>query len=115
VVSATGAWADRLREPGAVGANGIGHKLRPLRGSHLVLPAWRLPLAQAVSLMHPADGRPVFAFPWEGVTLVGTTDVDHGEDLQREARITRAEADYLMAALHAQFPQQGLSDADVLA
>jgi glycerol-3-phosphate dehydrogenase len=86
-----------------------------LRGSHLVLPAWRLPLAQAISLMHPADGRPVFAYPWEGVTLVGTTDVDHKEDLSREAAITRAECDYLMAALHAQFPQLHLTDDDILA
>ncbi len=109
VINATGAWADRLRgaQPGPT--------LRPLRGSHLVLPAWRLPLAQAISLMHPQDGRPVFAFPWEGVTLVGTTDVDHGTDLQQEASITRAEVDYLMAALHAQFPQLGLQESDVLA
>jgi glycerol-3-phosphate dehydrogenase len=110
VVNATGAWADGLR-----GQAGGTPRLRPLRGSHLVLPAWRLPLAQAVSLMHPADGRPVFAFPWEGVTLVGTTDVDHGAGLAGEAAITRAECDYLMAALHAQFPQLGLSEADVIA
>jgi glycerol-3-phosphate dehydrogenase len=110
VVNATGAWADQLR-----GQAGAERKLRPLRGSHLVLPAWRLPLAQAISLMHPLDGRPVFAFPWEGVTLVGTTDVDHGADLQQEAAITRAEVEYLMAALHAQFPQMGLKEADVLA
>jgi glycerol-3-phosphate dehydrogenase len=80
-----------------------------------VLPAWRLPLAQAISLMHPADGRPVFAFPWEGVTLVGTTDVDHKEDMSREAAITRAEFDYLMAALLDQFPQLGLQRSDVIA
>lgn len=110
VISATGAWADRLRVPA-----GQGHRLRPLRGSHLVLPAWRLPLAQAISLMHPADGRPVFAYPWEGVTLVGTTDVDHAEDLSREAAITRAECDYLMAALHAQFPQLDLTENDIIA
>jgi len=109
VVNATGAWAGALA--GQAGAP----RLRPLRGSHLVLPAWRLPLAQAVSLMHPEDGRPVFAFPWEGVTLVGTTDVDHLDDLAGEARVTRAEFDYLMAALRAQFPQIGLGDADVLA
>jgi glycerol-3-phosphate dehydrogenase len=109
VINATGAWADRLR-----GAQ-PGPKLRPLRGSHLVLPAWRLPLAQAISLMHPQDGRPVFAFPWEGVTLVGTTDVDHREDLQQEATITRAEVDYLMAALQTQFPQLELQESDVLA
>lgn len=109
VISATGAWADRLRGAEA------GQRLRPLRGSHLVLPAWRLPLAQAISLMHPADGRPVFAYPWEGVTLVGTTDVDHADDLSREAAITRAECDYLMTALRAQFPQLNLTDGDIIA
>lgn len=114
VISATGAWADRLRAPGGEGAP-PGRRLRPLRGSHLVLPAWRLPLAQAISSMHPADGRPVFAYPWEGVTLVGTTDVDHAGDLSREAAITRAECDYLMAALHAQFPQLDLTDDDIIA
>ncbi len=110
VVNATGAWADGLR-----GQTGAARKIRPLRGSHLVLPAWRLPLAQAVSLMHPVDGRPVFAYPWEGVTLVGTTDVDHPADLNTEAAITRAELDYLLLALEAQFPQLKLSEADVLA
>jgi glycerol-3-phosphate dehydrogenase len=119
VISATGAWADRLRasNAGASGAAGqdAAPRLRPLRGSHLVLPAWRLPLAQAISLMHPADGRPVFAFPWEGVTLVGTTDVDHKDDMSREAAITRAEFDYLMAALRDQFPQLGLREQDVVA
>ncbi|MYN08710.1 glycerol-3-phosphate dehydrogenase/oxidase [Pseudoduganella aquatica] len=108
VVSATGAWADALRASG-------GKRLRPLRGSHLVLPAWRLPLAQAVSLMHPADGRPVFAFPWEGVTLAGTTDVDHSEDMNFEAAITRGEVDYLMAALRSQFPELDLQESDILA
>ena len=154
VISATGAWADRLRMPSAATSGGApggapdqassgaearphtehgnpprdavaapGHKpgaangqrLRPLRGSHLVLPHWRLPLAQAVSLMHPADGRPVFAFPWEGVTLVGTTDVDHRDDMAQEAAITRAELDYLLAALRGQFPQLGLGEADIVA
>ena len=110
VISATGAWADGLR--GQVGAP---PKLRPLRGSHLLLPAWRLPLAQAVSLMHPHDGRPVFAYPWEGVTLVGTTDVDHGASLDLEPAITRGELAYLMTALRWQFPQLALGEDDVLA
>ncbi len=110
VVSATGAWADQLR-----GQGGGAPRLRPLRGSHLVLPAWRLPLSQAISLMHPVDGRPVFAFPWEGVTLVGTTDVDHADGMASEAAITRAELDYLMAALRFQFPQQALAEADIIA
>jgi glycerol-3-phosphate dehydrogenase len=106
VVDATGAWSGAL--------HGKGPRLRPLRGSHLILPAWRLPLSQAVSLMHPRDGRPVFAYPWEGTTLVGTTDLDHEQPMQMEARITRAEVDYLLAALQAQFPGLGLTQADVL-
>lgn len=110
VISATGAWADGLRKPASSGV-----KLRPLRGSHLVLPAWRLPVAQAVSLMHPQDGRPVFAFPWEGVTLVGTTDVDHRADMRVEATITPDEVAYLMAAITFQFPQLAITRDDILA
>lgn len=130
VISATGAWADGLRLQAGTGAERSGiakdkaglaapaplkPRLRPLRGSHLVLPAWRLPLAQAISLMHPYDGRPVFAFPWEGVTLVGTTDVDHKDDMAHDASITPAEVAYLMAVLHDQFPQLALSERDVIA
>jgi len=107
VIDAGGAWAGQL-------ATG-GPRLRPLRGSHLLLPAWRLPLAQAISLMHPGDGRPVFAFPWEGATLVGTTDVDHRDGLALEAAITRPELDYLLHALQAQFPELGLGEEDVIA
>ena len=109
-VSATGAWADRLR--GTVGA---APRIRPLRGSHLVFPAWRFPVAQAVSVSHPADGRPVFAFPWEGVTLVGTTDVDHDGDLDVEPRIAPAEAAYLADAMAAAFPALDLRPEDAIA
>jgi len=105
-VDATGAWSGAL--------HGKGPRLRPLRGSHLILPAWRLPLSQAVSLMHPHDGRPVFAYPWEGTTLVGTTDLDHAQPMTMEARITRAELDYLLAALRMQFPGLGIVESDVL-
>ena len=110
VINATGAWADNLRQQ-----QGEKAKLRPLRGSHLLFPAWRLPVAQAISLMHPKDGRPVFAYPWEGVTLVGTTDVDHSEDLRNEAVITHDEVRYLMAALEFQFPQLQLTQEDIIA
>jgi len=110
VVNATGAWADRLRTQ-----QGAAPRLRPLRGSHLVLPAWRLPVAQAISLMHPEDGRPVFAFPWEGATLVGTTDVDHRTPLEQEPRITPEELRYLLAALEHQFPALRLTQDDVIA
>lgn len=110
VINATGAWADTLRN-----VSGNRRKLRPLRGSHLVLPAWRLPVAQAISLMHPLDGRPVFVFPWEGITLAGTTDVDHTTALQHEAAITPEEFSYLMMAIEFQFPELAIRPDDVIA
>jgi glycerol-3-phosphate dehydrogenase len=110
VINATGAWADRLR--GQVGAK---PKMRALRGSHLIFPAWRFPVAQAISFLHPIDRRPVFAFPWEGVTLVGTTDVDHHADLDEEPCINPEEVSYLMAAVQAQFQPLALKVQDVMA
>lgn len=106
VVQATGAWTDELR-------GGSGH-IRPLRGSHLLLPGWRLPVAHAFSFMHAEDKRPVFVFPWEGATVVGTTDLDHAEPLAQEARISRAEVDYLLRACAQQFPTAQIERSDVL-
>ena len=108
IVNATGAWADRLRT-----ALGTAPKMRPLRGSHLTFPLWRLPVAQAVSFMHPWDGRPVFVYPWEGVALLGTTDLDHA-NVAEEAAITPDEVAYLMAAVTWQFPDLQLGLGDVL-
>jgi glycerol-3-phosphate dehydrogenase len=108
VVNATGAWADQLRadlqkKP----------RLRPLRGSHLVLPFQRLPLSRSVSFLHPRDGRPVFALPWEGAVIFGTTDVDHGSDLKTDPSISTAEAEYLLEGLQVVFPEQHLTFEDI--
>lgn len=107
VALATGAWADQLRR-----IHGDEH-IRPLRGSHLLLPAWRLPVAHAFSFMHAADKRPVFVFPWEGATVIGTTDLDHRESLDRDARISDEEVDYLLAACAQQFPSARIERTDV--
>ncbi|MGE5222188.1 MAG: glycerol-3-phosphate dehydrogenase/oxidase [Omnitrophica WOR_2 bacterium] len=109
VVNATGAWADRLRSQ--VGAPA---RIRPLRGSHLIFSCWRFPLAQAVSFLHPLDNRPVFIFPWEGITLVGTTDRDHSAPLDDEPGISPEEVAYLMAAVESEFPSLGLTLDDIV-
>jgi glycerol-3-phosphate dehydrogenase len=105
---ATGAWAERLRPTEAP------RQLRPLRGSHLLLPGWRLSVAQAFTFMHELDRRPVFVFPWEGATVVGTTDLDHREDLDQSASISGEELDYLLAACTQQFPGAEVTANDVL-
>ncbi len=108
VINATGAWADGLRQQVEGRA-----RLRILRGSHIFFPSGKLPLTRAVTFLHPKDGRPVFIFPWEGVTLVGTTDVDHGAAPATDLRVSQAEAAYLMDAVTHAFPGLGLSLADV--
>lgn len=108
VINATGAWADDLRRQ-----LGQEKRLRRIRGSHLTFSALRLPLPEAVCLLHPRDQRAVFALPWEGVTIFGTTDVDHGA-LDDEPAISQAETEYLLEAVNKAFPASELTDKDIL-
>jgi glycerol-3-phosphate dehydrogenase len=110
VINAAGAWADQLR-----GQVGHAPRLRPLRGSHLVFQCSRLPLTRAVTFLHPKDGRPVYALPWEGAVIFGTTDVDQGQDLVTDPSISDEEAEYLLDCLKFVFPAQELTYDDVTA
>ncbi|MCG8402133.1 MAG: glycerol-3-phosphate dehydrogenase/oxidase [Firmicutes bacterium] len=109
VINATGVWADQLR--GRLGAE---PRLRPLRGSHLIFSRRRFPLRLAVSFAHPRDRRPVYVFPWEGVTLLGTTDVDHLPPLDVEPRISPEEGQYLLDGVRHVFPSLELTPGDVV-
>lgn len=108
VINATGAWVDQLRQH--IGGR---RRLRRLRGSHLVIPFAKLPSTRSISFLHPQDNRPVFTLPWEGVTLVGTTDVDHTQEMDGEVCTSRSEVEYLMQAVQFAFPDQMLSMDDV--
>jgi glycerol-3-phosphate dehydrogenase len=109
VINATGAWADELRAKIAGKP-----RLRKLRGSHLVFPQQYIPINRAVSFAHPFDQRFVFAFPWEGTTLVGTTDVDLEKPLESDIKISQTEAEYLLEAAQYAFPQQNLGFEDAI-
>lgn len=108
VINATGPWADELRSH-----VGIRRPLRKIRGSHLIFPWNRLPLTRAVSFLHPIDGRAVFIFPWEGVTIYGTTDIDHGNVDDVDPIISQAEVDYLMTGAVKVFPDLNLGTHDI--
>ncbi len=110
VINATGAWADILRSQ--VGKT---PRLRPLRGSHLVFPIQRIPLTRAVTFLHPTDGRAVFAIPWEGAVIFGTTDVDQGSNILTDPSISTTEVQYLLDGLKKVFPAQELTLSDVTA
>ncbi len=113
VISAVGPWTDALR------ANlGLPGRVRKSRGSHIIFPRHKFPITQSFTLLHPADNRVLFAIPWEGVTLVGTTDLDHSaalEQAQPEPAIQRGEVAYLLEAIHYSFPALGLTAGDITA
>jgi len=71
IVNATGIFTDsvrRLADPGA------SQMIAPSQGAHLVFERSFLPGSNAILVPHTKDGRVMFAIPWHGHTLVGTTD-----------------------------------------
>ena len=109
LVNAAGPWAAHF----ARGANRAApHRaLRLVKGSHIVVP--RLFDHGCAYLFQHADGRVVFAIPYEEVfTLVGTTDVDFAGD-PGAAAIGEGETRYLCALVNRYFKRQ-LAPSDVV-
>ena len=75
VVNATGVWADRLR-PDELHDEAEVPRIRPSRGTHVTLRHEDLPLAAGGAIVPAGGGRTIFALPWLGRTLLGTTDND---------------------------------------
>jgi glycerol-3-phosphate dehydrogenase len=71
VINATGAFSDRLRQKALPSAAAM---IKPSQGIHLVFGPEFLQADSAVLVPHTSDGRVLFAIPWHGHTLVGTTD-----------------------------------------
>ncbi|MDX6682376.1 MAG: glycerol-3-phosphate dehydrogenase [Solirubrobacteraceae bacterium] len=75
VVNATGVWADRLR-PQELHDEAEVPRIRPSRGTHITLRRQDLPLGAGGAIVPAGGGRSIFALPWLGRTLLGTTDND---------------------------------------
>jgi len=109
VINATGAWAEHLHP-----SPDKNRRIRPLRGSHLVFPGDLFPCSHGVSFCHPRDKRPVFIFPWEGCTVLGTTDIDHTGDMKLPPSAAKEEADYLMEGVFDIMPGLKISPRDCI-
>lgn len=108
VVNATGAWCDEVRAL----AGRREARVRPSRGSHLVLERRALPLECAVTGLSPDDGRPVFAVPHPEGVLIGTTDLFHEGPLD-DPRPATEEIAYLLRYVRNAFPAARLGLGDV--
>jgi glycerol-3-phosphate dehydrogenase len=75
VVNATGVWADRLR-PDELHDEAEVPRIAPSRGTHITVRHEDLPLVGGGAIVPAGGGRSIFALPWLGRTLLGTTDND---------------------------------------
>jgi len=71
VVNATGAFSDDLRRKADAAVSPM---ISPSQGIHLVFKSEFLPGNSAIMVPRTSDGRVLFAIPWHGHVLVGTTD-----------------------------------------
>lgn len=106
VVYAAGPWTDLLWDSSHP-------KLATTRGSHIVVNAEKLPIKNAVVLIHPTDERVLFAIPWEKHTIVGTTDIFDAAHPD-QTQMSPQEVDYLLKAAEFYFPKNLLKKEDVL-
>jgi glycerol-3-phosphate dehydrogenase len=100
VINATGVWVDELREKDGIANPNDGRRptkpmVAPSQGVHLVVE--REFLQANVGLMVPktADGRVLFAVPWLGKVILGTTDTPR-DDLAREPEPFKEEIDFIL-------------------
>ena len=75
VVNATGVWADQLR-PNELHLEAELPSIRPSRGTHVTIRHSDLPLVGG-AIVPAGSGRSIFALPWLGHALIGTTDNDY--------------------------------------
>ena len=101
VINATGVWVDALRQQDGEANPGDGRRptrpmVAPSQGVHLVVD--REFLAGDTALMVPktADGRVLFAVPWLGKVILGTTDTPR-DDLAREPRPFKEEIQFILS------------------
>jgi len=76
VVNATGPFTDKVRR---LADPSVPAMIAPSQGIHLVFDRSFLPGSSAIMVPHTSDGRVMFAIPWHGHTLVGTTDTPIAE------------------------------------
>ncbi len=96
VVNATGVWVDQLRlQDGQAIGRDTKPMVAPSQGVHIVVDRSFLPTDHAMLIPKTADGRVLFAVPWLGKTILGTTDTPR-HDLAREPLPFREEVDFIL-------------------
>ena len=100
VISATGVWADRVC-PDELHSEAELPTIVPSRGTHVTVSAADLPL-RAGAIVPAGNDRSIFALPWLGASLLGTTDSTYNGDIDR-VRPAAGDIEYLLQATNSFF------------
>ncbi len=92
VINATGGFCDSVRKLSEPDAENI---ITPSQGIHLVFDKRFSPSLDALMIPKTSDGRVLFAIPWHGHLLVGTTDTPV-KDVELEPHAQLAEIDFIL-------------------
>ena len=98
VVNATGVFADRIRPEEVIEEEDV-PRIKPSRGTHLLIDREALSTGSAACIVPAGTGRQIFALPWYGRTLVGTTDNDYEGDTEHP-RPSDDDVEYLLSAVN---------------
>lgn len=112
VVNVTGPWVDEVlagAPEGSVKKRFIGGT----KGSHLIVETFPGAPAEALYYEAKEDGRAIFVIPWNGLYLIGSTDIRYDGDLD-DVRTDDAEFAYLLHETNNLLPGAGLTADDVL-
>jgi glycerol-3-phosphate dehydrogenase len=95
IVNATGPFSDFIRQ---LATPTVGRRMRPSKGAHILFPLDVFPSNDALLIPKTEDGRVLFAVPWNGRLLVGTTD----EEVSPEAElvVTKVDVEYMLRQLN---------------
>jgi len=92
IVNATGVWVDDLRR---MDVDAESHMVSPSQGIHLVVDREFLPGDHALLVPKTDDGRVMFAVPWLGKLLLGTTDTPR-DTIEPEPTPLADEVDFIL-------------------
>ena len=96
IVNAAGVWVDQLRmQDGEALGRATKPLVAPSQGVHIVVDRCFLPTDHALLVPKTADGRVLFAVPWLGKVILGTTDTPRN-DLAREPLAFKEEIDFIL-------------------
>lgn len=94
-INCTGAFSDNIR---LTANKNLEKRIRPSKGAHVILPFEVLNSDSAMLIPKTHDGRVVFAIPFEGKVMVGTTDTDC-DNTQNEPVLQHTEINFLIETL----------------